>query len=320
MKHQLTIKGLQIGYQKRQPILSIEHAILNSGELTLLLGSNGVGKSTLIHTLGGLHAALSGSVMLNGENIFEYNAQTKAEKIALVLSSIPENPFKVKDLVALGRTPHSTWTGKLSKEDREIVEKTMYDIGLIELKDRFFSDLSDGQKQKVLIARSLAQESSILLLDEPGSHLDIRNKIELFEILLQLAKDKIVIMSSHDVSLACELAHHIWLIDQNKSFIAGMPEELIFADVFERNFASKKITFDKLSATFKTNNPELQTIYNQLEGLSEVYRLRTAYALSKRFPYKDIPKIYCGENYWKINDEKFQSLPHLVTAINAKIG
>lgn len=233
----LQIENLSIGF--KESLFANISAQVKLGTITALMGINGAGKSCLLKTIARLIEPKSGAIKINGKNIQGYSALELAQIISLVLTEKFHVDFlRVDELIALGRSPYTGWNGELSLEDQKIVSKVIKQIGLEKIKESFFSELSDGQKQKVLIARALAQHPKLLILDEPTTYLDIPSKIDLIKLLKKIAVENnvAIIMSTHDLELINTQADQIWLMGQDGSFTTGSPAELSSAGLFKKHF------------------------------------------------------------------------------------
>lgn len=203
----IDIKHLEIGYQNKRQHISVFKDInltLNAGDLVGLMGDNGVGKSTFLKTITGNLAPLSGEIKINSKSITHYTAQQLSQLLSIVVTEkIGGFNLTVWDVVATGRTPYINIFGKLTSEDESIVTKALEQLNLLPLKDKLIDELSDGQRQKVMIAKSLAQQTPIIVLDEPTAFLDHTSKHHLFATLKQLCveQSKLIIVSSHDLEL-----------------------------------------------------------------------------------------------------------------------
>lgn len=220
---------------------------LHPGELVCLVGENGIGKSTLLRTLAGLLSPLGGEILLQGRRLSDWEAREKARRLAVVLTvRVPGDRLSVSELVALGRHPHTDWLGRMCQEDREVVRDSLERVGGMALAERRVGTLSDGERQKVMIARALAQESQVLLLDEPISHLDLLRRVEILEILRQVAReeDRAVLVSIHDIPLALDFADRLWLMEAGGGFVEGAPEELVLDGTLARAFSTGEQVFD----------------------------------------------------------------------------
>ena len=231
-KNSIETRNLHVGYQQKKSVTLIQQNIsiqFIEGEFVSILGKNGSGKSTLLRTLTGVQEAISGDVIINGKNINSYNFKELSTIISIVLTErLPESQLTVFDLVALGRQPYTNWIGKLEQSD---VEKIKWALALTEttaLAHRSLNELSDGQLQRVLIARALAQDTQIIMLDEPTAHLDMHHTIKIFQLLKKLSQEtnKTIIMTTHEVNLAISSADQLLLLTE-KEVASGKKEALI---------------------------------------------------------------------------------------------
>lgn len=237
----LEIENLAIGF--KELICKEVSANVYSGTLTALMGINGAGKSCLLKTLGRLIPLKSGIISLNGKLISEYEAIDFSKIVSLVLTEKIQVDFlRVDELVSLGRSPFTNWSGELSPIDKDIVKQVMDQVGILNLANSFFSELSDGQKQKVLLARALAQKPELLILDEPTTYLDIPSKIELLSLLKKIVRENnvAVIMSTHDLEIVKVYADQVWLMGNDGSFTSDGPESMESSGLFEKHFFYKK--------------------------------------------------------------------------------
>lgn len=252
-------EDLQIGYdsKKGKNVIASNISIsLNPGKLIALIGANGIGKSTLLRTLTGIQKPLYGYVFLNGEKISSYNPMELAQQLSIVLTEkLPPSNLTVFELVALGRQPYTNWIGKLTPEDvskvNEAVELTK--IGFLSQKKHF--EISDGQLQKVLIARALAQDTPLIILDEPTTHLDLLHKVSLLKLLKKLALEtnKAILFSTHDLDLALQLSDEMIVMNSEKT-TQSTPENLIKDGILNSLFEDENIVFDQEKAKFIFNN------------------------------------------------------------------
>jgi len=242
--------GLSLGYSqqaKRKELLRDLSFQLYSGELTCLLGPNGVGKSTLIKAILGDLKPWEGRLILDQQELHTYSLEERAKRIAVVLSepSYPGN-LTVGQLVALGRTPHTSWGGKLSTEDRNWVDQALSDTRLTALQDERLGELSDGQRQKAMIARALAQDGKVLVLDEPTAHLDLINRLEIMTLLREISqkKEKAVLVVTHDLDIALETADRFWLMNCGSPLHIGRPEDILLSGKIQNLFPGEKYRFE----------------------------------------------------------------------------
>jgi iron complex transport system ATP-binding protein len=245
----LSTSNLSIGYttKKDQTVIAQQLNLnLQSGKLITLIGGNGIGKSTLLRTLCGIQPPLSGNVLLHDKDLHLYKPLEIAQNLSLVLTdTLPPSNLTVYELVALGRQPYTNWLGKLSPEDiakvNEAIELTQ--IGFLSDKKHF--EISDGQLQKVLIARALAQDTSLIILDEPTTHLDLLHKVSIFKLLKKLTStaNKCILFSTHDIDLAIQLSDEMIVMTENE-VIQDEPCNLITKGIFSTLFKDEHIKFD----------------------------------------------------------------------------
>lgn len=251
-QHQIALEGigLQLGYTQegvRKPLLENLNFELVAGELTCLLGPNGVGKSTLIKAILGELSPWEGRLLLEQEPISSYSIQDRAKHIAVVLTDpIYPGNLTVGQLVALGRTPHTNWLGKLGDTDRALVEKALADTRIGYLRDARLGELSDGQRQKAMIARALAQDGSVIVLDEPTAHLDLVNRLEIMSLLREISRSqgKAILVVTHDLDIALETANRFWILNCGLPLLAGTPEDLVLSGQIQALFPSDRYQFN----------------------------------------------------------------------------
>jgi iron complex transport system ATP-binding protein len=243
LKTTIQINDLSIGYllgRGRQKLIQERISQqLCAGELTCLLGANGVGKSTLLRTLSGSQPPLKGEIIVHGRSLQAYPDNERARLIGLVLTDKTNvGGISVFDLVALGRHPYTGFFGRLKKSDREIVIASMEKVGILHHANSYVSELSDGERQKAMIAKALAQECPVILLDEPTAFLDVNSRIETMLLLQELAEkeQKSILISTHDIESAIRMGSCFWLMSKDKPFLSGKPEELILSGVFDDFF------------------------------------------------------------------------------------
>ena len=242
--------GLQLGYSQegvRKPLLENLNFQLVAGELTCLLGPNGVGKSTLIKAILGELSPWEGRLLLEQEPISSYSIQERAKHIAVVLTDpIYPGNLTVGQLVALGRTPHTNWLGHLDDTDRAIVEKALADTRIGYLRDARLGELSDGQRQKAMIARALAQDGSVIVLDEPTAHLDLVNRLEIMSLLREISRSqgKAILVVTHELDIALETADRFWILNCGLPLLAGKPEDLVLSGQIQALFPSDRYQFN----------------------------------------------------------------------------
>ncbi len=257
--------GLTIGYhegKKHKIVQNNVNLTLYSGEVTCLLGLNGAGKSTLIRTLCGFQPPLEGEVLLRGKKLSCYTQSEFAREVGVVLTEKTNaGGITVYDLVSLGRQPYTGFFGNLKDTDHKIVEESLQAAGIAHKSGNYVSELSDGERQKVMIAKVLAQECPIIVLDEPTAFLDVTARIETMVLLRKLAKEqnKAIVLSTHDIDSAIQMADNLWLLSKGKQVRLGAPEDLIMDGTIGEFFSKENIVFDqstgKLSAAASHTRP-----------------------------------------------------------------
>ena len=254
----LKTENLSIGYKTKKEqnsIVSDINLTLSKGKFVAILGKNGIGKSTFLRTISKVQEPLKGTIKINQKNIDEYSHQELSTLLSLVLTErLPESQLTVFELVALGRQPYTNWIDKLSENDKSKINWAIKQTEIEHLKNKRFHELSDGQLQRVLIARALAQDTEIIILDEPTAHLDIHHTIKIFSLLKKLVTEtkKTIIISTHEVNLAIQTANELILLSDKKVF-SGTAKKLIEQDAFSTLFPSKLITFNASLEQFIIN-------------------------------------------------------------------
>lgn len=257
MNSLLEISGLRLGFEKSgsKDILLSECEQLNlySGNLVCLMGANGSGKSTLISALSG-EPILSGSIKLLGKEVKTYANDELAKLCAFVYTDkIDVDYLKVSDLVELGRFPHQRWKSAITNEDKIMIEQAIDAMELKPFLNRNLVTLSDGEKQRAMIARAIAQDPQILLLDEPTSFLDLPHKVKTLKLLRNWSRtnNRAVLLSTHDLSLAMSIADHIWLMTPHKKIVFGAPEDLMLSNAIKETFCTDDIRINPIDGHFE---------------------------------------------------------------------
>ena len=229
---------------------------LQSGSLVCLIGVNGSGKSTLLRTLGGLQKPLKGSVSIEGKNISKLSHRERSLLFSFVLTdAIDETNMTVYDLVTLGRFPHTNWIGTLSENDKKIIETSIAQVNMTSKINSYLHEISDGEKQRAIIAKALTQDTPFVLLDEPTAHLDLPNRIEIMLLLRKLSVNtrKTFILSTHELDLAMQMADNIWLI-YPQGIETGVPEDLMLSGKLQKIFGNKSFYFDQKDGHFSISH------------------------------------------------------------------
>ena len=252
----LKTKDLSIGYTSKKSKTVVASNInieLKKGTLVGLIGANGIGKSTLLRTLTNVQNPISGEVYINNTNLLKYAAIDLAKVLSLVLTEpVASKNMSVLELVALGRQPYTNWIGSLSKRDLEIINKALNQTNITELKHKKCFELSDGQLQKVMITRALAQDTDLIILDEPTTHLDMYHKAYILKLLQRLAieTNKTILFSSHEIDLAIQLCDQLVVMTKT-GVVSDAPCNLIKKGTFETLFPKDLIAFDEKTGSFR---------------------------------------------------------------------
>jgi iron complex transport system ATP-binding protein len=265
----LRTRDLAVGYRTRRmrrAVLEHVNLAVDCGELVCLLGPNGIGKSTLLRTLARMQPLLWGSVELGGADLRSVSPAELARRLGVVLTErVAVEALTVRQIVGLGRYPHSGWFGALTDRDRRAMEWAIDAVGAHHLADRDFSRLSDGERQRVMIARALAQEPMVLLLDEPTAFLDVPSRVELMGLLRQLTRKRplAVVVSTHDLELALRTADTIWLVMPGGELVTGAPEDVVLSGSIGQAFEGRQIRFHPEARSFRllTGNGGIASIH-----------------------------------------------------------
>ncbi len=281
----IALDGLAIGYRlprhKEKRISSDLNLRVQQGQFTVLLGPNGAGKSTLLRTVCGLQEPLEGRVLLAGRDLATISARDRARSLGVVLTERVDTwGLTAWDLVALGRAPHTRWSGRLTEEDEAAVATAMRETDTEGFAGRKVSELSDGEKQRVLVARALAQEPAVLVLDEVTAFLDLARRVEIMQLLRRLAHSsgRALLLSTHDLDLALRTADRLWMIDRTGQVYEGCPEDLVLAGALANVFRHEGLDYDPASGRF-----ELHPLLGERVGVigSGVPTIWTRHALER---------------------------------------
>ena len=327
----IELRHLRTGYTERRrsvvisPDLSLS---IRPGEIVMLMGPNGSGKSTLMHTMAGLLPPLAGEVELGEKPLSSLTMKEVARQLSLVLTErIPAGNMDVWEVVTIGRYPYTGFRGVLSTEDKRICEEALATCRLTELRERIFDTLSDGEKQRVMIARALAQETPLILLDEPTAHLDLPSRLEVTTMLRTLAHKlgKSILISTHELDLALGWADTIWLLDRSGAITAKAPEDLILDGDIERVFGDPRLRFDQERGEFSiAEEPGLQ-IHLTGEGLRYSWTCRALHRLGYGIISGDLPpetsSITISEAGWTLRTPTgITTQHHSITALLSALG
>jgi iron complex transport system ATP-binding protein len=282
-------KDLVIGYDagrhRRTVIARDINVQLNPGELVCLIGPNGAGKSTLMRTLAAMQSPLDGKVLLDGIDIHHMNSGDRARMLSVVLTEkVTVGLLDAYSLVSLGRYPYTGWSGKLTNADHEVVEWALKSVNAEEFAQRQVLELSDGERQRVMLARALAQEPRLMVLDEITAFLDLPRRVDIMRTLRRLVREtrRAILLSTHDLELALRSADRIWLLQKGGPLQVGAPERLVLNGAFERAFQSEGVDFDASTGTFRLHRDHAGEIEVQGDSLHAIW---TARAL-ERYGYR----------------------------------
>ena len=328
----LSAHNLNIGYTapRKPPVVVAENLnlALQAGEMVCLIGPNGVGKSTLMRTIAGLQPPLAGDMMLAGTDLTRLRAAERAQRLSLVLTErIDVGMLSAYGLVALGRHPYTNWSGRLTEHDESVVRWALAAVDALALATRQVNELSDGERQKIMIARALAQEPDLMLLDEPTAFLDLPRRVEMMRLLRELAHTtgRAILLSTHDLDLALRSADRIWLMATDGTLQVGAPEDLVLSGAFADVFQSEGVTFNPHTGSFVVNTQQRGTIALTGSGLPLIWTRRAleragfSVASNGAAP---LAQIVAHENNWTLTHagEKttYSTLYDLMAALTAE--
>lgn len=253
----IAARQLAIGYSHGKNGSTVVHRDLSfdlwAGELTCLLGPNGAGKSTLLRTLSAFQLPLEGELWLEERPLRDYSEREKSRKIGVVLTDKTQaGGLTVYELVSLGRQPHTGFWGRLNREDHKLIEEALTAVGISHKAANYVAELSDGERQKVMIAKALVQECPLILLDEPTAFLDVVSRIEIMTLLHTIAREqhKTILLSTHDIDQALIQADRLWLLAPGKGLQCGVTEDMVFNGGLDQLFDRDKIRFDRINGGY----------------------------------------------------------------------
>ena len=302
----LALRGLAIGYGTHA-LAQLPDIDVRAGDFVCVLGRNGQGKSTLLRTLGGFLAPVAGTVALDGVALRALSPIERARRVAVVLTERPQvGALDVLELVEMGRQPHTGWVGVLSVEDRRIAADALDRVGGGHLARRAVDSLSDGERQRVMIARALAQQPRLLLLDEITAFLDLPSRVTIIDLLRRIAREQgvAIVLSSHDLELSLETADRLWLLPGNGRFIEGTPEDVALSGAIGDAFDQHNLRFSLTSGRFETPVGSGVAVHVAATGREAMWLSR---ALRRRgFAIADAAHaVHCitrTETDWRIDD------------------
>lgn len=317
----LRTTALSIGYINKGQSAIVQTDLnlqLAQGELLCLIGPNGSGKSTLLRTLTALQAPLSGNVYIHGKDVQKIAMKERAQLISLVLTDRVEiEHATVYDLVAMGRHPHSGWLGKISEKDQDLVTQALDRMHLHEMKHRPFAQLSDGEKQRAMIAKAFVQDTPIMILDEPTAHLDLPNRIEIMLLLHQMAHEtnKTILLSTHELDMALQAADRVWLMSKYQGVAVGVPEDLVLNGKFHDAFQSEHYVFNPANGNFSMNYMADKKVSVQGDKTRMYWTLRALARAGYRAEEKTNPLIIIEDNCWRIGQNQYNSIEELLDGL-----
>ncbi|WP_368563279.1 ABC transporter ATP-binding protein [Pseudoxanthomonas sp. UTMC 1351] len=273
----LVLNDLRIGYHHKA-LVTLPPTTVEAGEFVCLLGRNGQGKSTLLRTLGGFLAPVSGEVMLHGTPVRELRGVARARRIAVVLTERPQvGALGVMDLVEMGRQPYTGWAGVLTEEDRRIAAMALEQVGGAHLASRTVDSLSDGERQRVMIARALAQQPDLMLLDEITAFLDLPSRVTIIDMLRRIAAEQgmTIILSSHDLELSLQTADRLWLLPGQGRFVDGTPEDVALSGAVGDAFDQENLVFSLESGRFESSAVASRSIYVEGDDVATSWLMRS---------------------------------------------
>lgn len=253
----LSTIDLAVGYRNGKRVTEVLTHLdvsLYAGELVCLLGANGIGKSTLLRTISGVQLALRGTIEINGRDLTDYSSKELSKLIGIVYTDRTlAGALTVEELVSLGRQPYTGFFGRLDADDRQVVADAIESVGMSHKTHDYVATLSDGERQKAMIARALAQETPIIILDEPTAFLDVASRIETMQLLRQLAQSqqKVVLLSTHDVGLSLPLTDRLWLVTADSTVVEGTTSQFISDGTLNNLFPNRNVAFDSAVMDFR---------------------------------------------------------------------
>lgn len=318
----VTIQDLSIGYATsgvKNLLFENINLQLHPSEFVCFMGPNGIGKSTLIRTLAGLHKPFAGTITLSRSSA----AKPVSQQVSVVLTDrILVLNMTVYELISFGRYPYLNWDVTLSAQDRQIVQAAIDKIHLQDIVEKKLFELSDGQRQMVMIARALAQDTPIMLLDEPTAHLDLNNRLEIMKLLRSLAHTtgKAIVVSTHELDLALQTADYIWLAGKDRNILTGIPEDLVLTDAFDKIFQFKgyDLKTGKVQHTASTG----KSVAVKGEGAEYLWTknalIRNGFEISEDAPSVISVQRENNSHCWTVNNKSFYMLRDLLDFLRSR--
>ena len=323
----IELKQLSVGYQQagKAPLEVLKGINLTAspGEMVALIGSNGIGKSTLLRTLAGFQPWFEGNINIEGRSLKNMNARETARIMSFVSTEIIRVPnLTVFDLVAYGRFPYTNWIGILTGEDRNIILDAIFKVGLKGFENRHVMQISDGERQRAMIARALAQDTPVIILDEPTAYLDVSNKYEIFHLLQELAsqKKKTIVLSTHDLNIALREVDKLWLV-ASEGIFQGAPEDAVLNGWLNQLFRNEHIGFDENEGEFFFKKEFRAKVKVEGQGIPLMWTLRALNRKGYQIVMEAEPDFYVvvGESSWELmmggRTNEYQTIYQLIASL-----
>lgn len=315
----LSTRGLEIGYGDKVICRGIDLQV-NVNEMVCLLGQNGVGKSTLLRTLSNLQPPLSGEILVGEKDILSLNHQDLSRTLGIVTTDRATLPnMTVRELVSLGRYPYTNWLGRMTPSDEEKIDESVALCKIDYIIDKKMGDLSDGQRQKAMIARALAQDTKVIFLDEPTAHLDLINRAEIMQLLSEIKVNKGIVISTHELALSMQFADKLWLMNFNQPIKAGTPEDLAVTGAINESFHEEQFEIDVFTGNVKFQKSTNKSVHLKGEGKAFAWTKhaleRIGYHLDESSRVLLAVEVISGQLSWQLKSNnrtlkgsKFESL------------
>ena len=323
----IELKNVSVGYEQAggTPLEILKDINYDAapGEMVALVGSNGIGKSTLLRTMVGFQKYFAGEVKVNGSELEEIGIKELARIMSFVSTeNIRVANMTVFDLVAYGRFPYTNWMGKLTETDRQKVDDAIHKVGLQGFENRQITQVSDGERQRAMIARAVAQDTPVIILDEPTAFLDVSNKYEIFHLLQVLARErgKTIILSTHDLNIALREVDKLWIVTDNGLF-QGAPEDAVLNGWLSRLFQNENVGFDLQEGEYFFKKDFKAKVKVEGEGLSLTWTLRALNRVGYQIVVKAEPDfhVFVSDNAWTLKSKNrtqtFQSIYQLLASL-----
>jgi iron complex transport system ATP-binding protein len=324
----IELKQLSVGYEQpgEAPLEVLKNINFTAapGEMVALIGSNGIGKSTLLRTLAAFQPWFAGDIQISGKGLKSLNPKEIARIMSFVSTENIRVPnLSVFDLVAYGRFPYTNWIGMLVNEDKSVVYEAIEKVGLGGFEHRSVMQISDGERQRAMIARALAQDTPVIILDEPTAYLDVSNKYEIFHLLQVLAveKKKTVVLSTHDLNIALREVDKLWIVTENGNY-QGAPEDAVLQGWLNQMFRNEHVGFDEKEGEFFFKKNFRAKVKVEGEGLPLIWTLRALNRKGYQIVMQAEPdfKVIAGENGWELisrdSNRVFQSIYQLLAFLD----